>query len=363
MIRLGLAILICWTSVHAVAEDDGGDTVEDAAYAAFPVVATYEELAAAPRHPLPEKGGTVQLGIEARTVPWGRGCLVYCRSEAPVGGTGRGEILGPVSLVVRRPVDEILFQVHDALAGPDPDGPEVYATAIGFPEPGEYRLVVSDGDREIAATRIRVTDEVFHFFVPFGALPDSREHVREDAGEVVADLEPRWEMPGRPRFDGMVPLAVPGDDAPDADAQERELPGSFPRRPDHGLTISRRGDGSLVLESDEDLPLVGVDDRLLARWWVDGDPVVQRISRMQVELRDRTGRAVSGRRIVIRPPTSSLPGGPAAREIGVQILHCPNGWEFALQEEGLAQLAVANPARLPRLSNRITWNEPADDED
>ena len=168
-----------------------------------------------------------------------------------------------------------------------------------------------------------------------------------EPGTVVADRSDA----ARPRLvDAIVPpRRGAGDDRPVL------LPGAADAGEADGLKLSLNG-GVIVITADR--PMIDRPARhLLARWWVNGEPVVARpVERQFAHSGFGQVRQTNGFRVGLGLPESLGKLKPGDR-VGLQVLYCPAGFDRVSKTGAMKQLMeqVAAASAVPLLSNNLEF--------
>ncbi len=314
----------------------------------------------------------------AEAGPWK---LVYCLASYSGGGDATlshkgqtyGQMLGPVFLDV--------LGDNDAERGP-PSGSVVmqstlpgrqclFAAVVPTAWEGTYRLRIrSPAGHLLAERRLHVTDPRPCYWTEFAIKQD----------RAVARGEPVWAVrdnatAARPNSHGVQPLFV-FDNREFANGFEQAgLPGTVPlhhewrslfRHKQEALKIGQtpppllrlsQTDGVLTIESDVRI-ITWADLYLLARWWVNGEPVLPPRSAgvRMISL----GRAVTyGNRMQVSIALPDVLGDVEADDrVALQVLYVPGTIgqlpRNRIPGEMLKALSAAGPAAsTPLLSNRL----------
>jgi hypothetical protein len=278
-------------------------------------VKTWKQLQSLPA--LDVGGGVkVRLGLEAAKAPrWG-GVLLYCLTEGflpPEGGDGK-EPLGPVHVTIS--FGDVKYEEGTIRWGNRVQdwqkGSYLYVRALPVDQVGTYRVRVTHRKgHTLAEAKLEGTADLIHPWVPlpgFGVRKDPRG---PDAGIAL----PRWDHLGPVGFVG------PGK------VKAGDLPTFLPADPRPGFRIAREGD-ELLIRSEEPFTASHPGYHLLARWWVNGKPFVPE----QVD--EFPGRVIRGpvfKRKKLRVPLRFDPrrlGAKAGDKVGLQILYCPEEWDW-----------------------------------
>jgi len=324
----------------------------------------------------------VRIGLGdggAEAGPWK---LVYCLAnhtgdgDATLSHEGQtpGQMLGPVFLDV--------LAADDAELGPSrgmsamqrtlPGRQCLFAAVVPTAWEGTYRLRIrSPAGHLLAARRLQVTDPPPCYWAEF-AIEQDRDAARD---------EPAWAVRGNataawPNYGGIQLLLVFDNHKFSDDFERLELPGTIPmarqwsslfgvqrvslklgEAPPPLLRLSQADD---VLTIDSDVKIVTwADLHLLARWWVNGKPVLP--PRPDgVRMIDLARKVTYGNRMRVSLTLPDMLGEVKAGDrVDLQVLYVPGGSVQLPRhrmsgEMALAVSAPAGPAAsVPLLSNRL----------
>jgi hypothetical protein len=308
--------------------------------ARVPVVKTWKQLQSLP--PIDLGGGVkVRLGLEADKAPRWSGVLLYCLTEGyrPPEADEGPVPLGP--LHVRISVGDVHYAEGTMRWGnrvlDRQEGSHLYVRSLPVVRVGVYRVRVSDRKgRTLAEATLEGTADPFHPWMPWSFYglggPDG-----PDAGIAL----PAWDNIGPVGF------VRPGK------VKAGDLPTLLPASPKAGFRIALDGD-ELVLRSEEPFVVTHPHYRLLARWWVNGRPFVPE---QLTEFPGKVARGPQSKKKELRVPLDfdkRRLGAKAGDKVGLQILYCPDWWDWCLvgMSGGHAGTDV------PWMSNRIDFVSP-----
>lgn len=353
-----LSALTQSATARAIAE------IEEIAKSDAIITTDWKSLIEQPAIPLPG-GGTAKIGLEARSASAGGGLLIYCLVE---GGMEEmrtsSEPLGPFGtrvLNMDRPSQLELEMLH-ALSIPYAEGDRLLFTrAIPIPEQGEYRIELFLGeDRDSPIIGIPVTGTAegahpwFAFSPPAADVGAELPALGEESNSVSLVLDTL--RPALPRHDGLAPVQRQDLAEPDLDSP---LPGLIPETPDPGLQLRSTNSG-FSLASDHPMETSRDGEKILARWWINGEPFSPPPDsevELQEERLEELLQETNQLDVELDFDPSVLGAAPGDR-IGLQLLHVPMGWsETGIDpfESRLQPLIDGSAPRGPRLSNRIEF--------
>jgi hypothetical protein len=328
------------------------------------VTRTWADLLRQPANKL-KSGETVWLGIETTTPPRARGVLLYCLTEGytpPTTWQGRDR-LGPLRVTIERDgVREAAAKSVSAMARRKVvmKAKILFVRAVRLGREGRLRVhLLAPDDRELGTVEIRPSDAPYHPWMPWARDARPRDLERARPGEddvVVGYVANRADGIAVPRWDPMRPIVFEGNVG--ATVVQRHhgerLPTIVPAVEDPGLKLTWH-EGTLRVTSDVAINLSRPDWHFLTRWWVNGRPF---IPKEMGSLLDQNGRVIMGKVLELRLALDPAKiGAKPGDRIGLQLLHCPQGWTLAAGVmEQLADLSRDLP--LPRLTNRIDFVAP-----
>jgi hypothetical protein len=309
-----------------------------------------------------------RLGIDRTHAKLFGGVVVYCLSE---GGTGQIGLerptgfhsLGPFAVDVQRPDDLRQADVaRKELASAEDDSKEghpytLFMQTLPLDHPGSYTITIGG----IASAKVEVSSEWAVLWTP---LLDSTSEGEPEAGPGYSVTSVANSSSGAavPRWPGRRPIFL--DRLPDA---KSPLPEFIPVDPDADLQLSENGNG-LIVKLDQETSSLFPNDNFLTRWWVNGKLFIPKPELSQRTFTNHSGASQLVKEVHFRldfhPEVLSVKKGDT---IGLQLLFCPDGWEYAWQADQ-AQLTKAlslnsDDGRLPaisRLSNRIDFTYSGD---
>lgn len=350
----------------------------------IPVVKTWGELMDV--EPLDVKGQKVRVGIEADTFAVTGGVLLYCLvDESLDGGVGGGiDYAGPVRVRVQWPNGERTPRVAEplqVLLKPKPAAPCLYVKPLTSMNGG--RLVVSvlppadragDGDQQdapvLAVREVRVADEPYHGWKRLERVASDDPAAPPPGGASGRDEPPVYPMRAcegawAPHREGYRPFQFEQTVGGKRTRRQRgdPLPTLFPDRPDPRLRLS--GDGtSLTLESEAPFAGAFPERRLLARWWVNDEPVIPRPARRAEMMRAEQVTGQPDRPTKLRLRMEWDPDDVGARSgdrVRIQLLHSPVsaqpvGGQLLHAHQVLSQQGEED--YVSRMSNTIEFDAP-----
>jgi hypothetical protein len=376
-VAMGMAmVLVLASGAWAAAEELAPPGEDVAKVVEIPRVQTLPDLKAQPPIVLAD-GWRVRVGIGepgAEAGPW---TLVYCYAEhegnenqrvVAYRGPLRGEFLGPVLVDVTMGTLEVAPPLVEIMQGPALPRRALYCRLVPVPWKGEYRVSIrSRAGGELARTVFKVEEPQPCWWLQFGRLNGVRADYTVEPSPTAAV----------PALDGWTPVWVEPEAETDSKVPEDvPLPGRVPTDPQWGFYVQPKLESlkegevlyglSLALEEAaivvrSEVPMITWPDlQLVARWWVNGRPVlpVRSDDVRMIQL----GRAVTiGKEMRLDfglPKTlGSLKAGDT---VGLQVLYSP-----AIIEQlpktwgGAARMAAVSlethTARFPLLSNRLEF--------
>lgn len=336
----------------------------DAAFE-IPETRTYGELMKLA--PIELGGGVkVRLGIEAKTCPRFSGVLLYCLAEGyepPETYKGPDIRIGPVFARVwredgpktadgmvaesrQKPPDEIEYKRCKLL----------FLLAVTAGKPGKYVVEISRPNGALAARCVvDCQEKPFHPWMPLARDSEPLDALKPAyAGDtVVAHVENRADGIALPRFDPANPLIVEGPNIKHASGDP--LPSIFPSVADAGFKLSLNGKREFVIESDVEFLAARPDWHFLTRWWVNDKPYVPKQLK---PYGDQNGLMVEGKKLRLRMKfDSGRIGATKGDKIGLQLLHCRNGWEL-VTDHGIREMHAHDGKAALLMSNRIDFIAP-----
>lgn len=306
----------------------GRDT--DATLAAISTVSSVGELAKQTK--LRSGGWSVQLGIGESDgeLPWK---IIYClasangKQRAPnFRGQLHGELLGPVMVEVKSPNGPNVAESLAAISQIASADQTTYATIIPAAWQGDYVIEVRDLDGILIAKQtISVDTDHPCYWQAFTTAPRRLLKVGEPDGDVAKDAVAA--IPGL-NVSKRIDLGEISADS--------TLPGQFSAsdKPALKLSLSK---GVLQIKSKQQM-IDWVDRHLLARWWVNGQPLLPK--RVEGSKLIQVGRQVTYSdefriRMQLRKYFGQL---KSTDEISVQVMYCPSPFQELPKTRGLNEL-------------------------
>jgi hypothetical protein len=187
-----------------------------------------------------------------------------------------------------------------------------------------------------------------------------------------------------PAFDGLVNLPPPGDlelPMPDpAKAMENQLPGGLPLLGGWDAALAARSaDGAarpmdlklslaedrLVIQSTGCQMLDWPDRCVLARWWVNGAPIVPKQSPRSMSHAESRQISKTDESIILLTLPAWLGSLESGDKVGLQVLYSPDEHELVndqpyQMEQAIARIHGPGYAPVPLLSNRIDFKVTAE---
>jgi RNA polymerase sigma factor (sigma-70 family) len=387
--------------VHAPNVTDNGEAaVAHRVQMPMAVVATWDQLKRQPRLEL-EGGVTVRLGIEAREVPRGCGALVYCLTEGfdrPTKWSG-GDRIGPLRVTLSLPggIETLSSASETARAKTILAGTRLYVFPCVIAKAGDYRVTLRtpSGGKTVAVATLTGSDRLYHPWTPFGRPAAASSRPQESAGDEarnIARISNAVYGAALPYWDGMAPLPAgrgsQGVVRAHLEGKSNDgdrLPTLDPTRSgaavEGWLLLSKRDDllhvrSDVALEKrrapvEGEPPTLRADDlrhsrsgvefltchpdrHFLARWWINGTPFVP--SRQERCGLRASGKVTTGNRLdlLLEFDPARFEAAPGDR-IGLQLLYCRDGWEFAADEMSKMVNAILDEGPRFLLSNRIEF--------
>ena len=346
-------VLLCATGLQA---DDSVSIKHE-----IPAVQTLDELRNVPVFACGDYG-SVRIGIESNQCPQRGGVLVYAlvqRNEKTKASTryDHDGALGPLGFEYESEVGA--FQNHALRAeqvrlieGVDPvaNSNELLYLRVAMVRQQVRRIKIKSPDGKTASVSINSTATSFE---PWSTLR-LRNPTRVDRAKGLSyelQVVVRNMVQALPAYDGGLPFHVNQKKAGD-----QPLPKIYPSEPSETFKLS--GNASEIrLRSDSSIELSSIDDRLLARWWVNGEFISTSLDDSQTLL-ERTGQVVDGRELRIVLDSKSLLGiANPGDKIGLQLLHVPSGWLGFGKKNPSAHLCLRINPRMPvsRMTDRIEF--------
>ena len=305
------------------------------------------------------------------------------RLRPPDGPRGDARILGPVSYTVERveprpAAAERMLRKFAAAALGDTDAERLYAAAIPAASKGTWRITVRGRDgKPIQSREFTVEGDRPCPWRAFACRDGSQPRDSEPAKWEVEcvcrpvmpqypETEPIWRLRAGEQFQAMRSLPgkvgfLPGRLPPWPQYEARYYDGKlravkigeYP----YPLALSLDGNGFVI--RSESAMIDQPDELLLARWWVDGKPIVAQPAEEEAVPAREVARLVRHTREVrVR---FALPEGlgeiKPGTKLTLQAMYCEGGYE-PLARGGLARLRAMLsrwPAPQPLLSNRLTF--------
>jgi hypothetical protein len=237
-------------------------------------------------------------------------------------------------------------------------GPALSAATVPLTQTGKARLTVRAQRGEILAERLIVVRErprpVWHAFA-------RRERVNNTFGFVVADRA----MPAVIRINGYTSRDLPDvsgsrDAVTKPSTRPSPLPFDVTSEPNavHAMSLVLEG-GAFVVKSSKVTFSNRDQDKLLARWWVNGAAVNSEVMPAQLAMQ-RTGQVQAADTVSVRFGLPDFLGDlrPGDR-VALQLLHSPDGFDPApsgiMQMQHQMMHAQTEHDQWPMLSNRIEF--------
>ncbi len=321
---------------------------------------------------------TCLLGIDCSDAKLYGGAVLYCleKGDKPAARAGSG--LGPFQVEVQTPtnqprmqtaqqVDYYRAQTATAIVG------TLYMRTIPLTQAGDYTITVKEPAgaakdpklETVAAGTVKVSNDIGPIWSPWplnaadGAVgllawDDDRAY----SGIGVANPSTGVSIPMMPASVG-IEGSLPASGAP--------LPRLLPEQPDPKIKLQVSG-ALLIVTLDHVIQPKCVDEKFLSRWWINGKPFVPKpeapafsmfysMRHNGMVLRDSATEV--GFQVEFHPDILGAKKGDA---IGVQLLLCPMGSEYAGPEPGgmpeIGEGEFGNkdlPFWLPRMSNSVTF--------
>jgi hypothetical protein len=333
--------------------------------AAIPVVKTWAELRRVPAVEV-RPGLSVRLGIEAVECPVAHGVFLYCLTDgyAPPEYWSQEDRLGPLHLTLT-----------------DGDGKQLDFWGTGFGLEAHQKVPAGLDKCELLFLRLVVVPRTTAIRVRLEARSTGGDPRVVAAGELKAAGTPhpfvRFEVtgpepkpgqtefrvrnkgtgPALPRWPESCPIVGRGaaDGKKVARADDEALPRLIPAEPSPDLKLSV-ADGVLTVRSAAGTGTAAPDDEFLARWWVNGKPVVPAVP-TEPDLGVLGWQLTTDNRPEIRLALDlalDRLGAKSGDLIGVQVLHTEYGAD-AVSDQKLSILKGWKRPTLPILSNRVEF--------
>ncbi len=405
--------LLLWMALLAItpaALADEPPATQPAEHAArkLPVVKSYEQLLAT--EPIALAGDQkVWLGIEDTDVVSPGGVLIYALASKPA---QRNEVqdmglsggpLGPVNVRLTPLNSELSsivarsVKVNSRLAS---SGRPLYVYRLPMvidSKGWEVRIESEDG-RLLAERKVRRVvasdsggDAPAHSWTPL-QTPHQGESAKQSGDDPVYSFTPMLDvvaLPGTEPLDGLRPVAcvfmkddgeiqvaavqsqnlrVPkSSDDEDQANNATPLPTYFPQKPATDLTLKRE-DGDFVLVSKHRYIDEPFRERLLVRFWVDGEPFVASTAKHDQALivseylpHQHLQKLPQTIRFRLNEFNPADIGTKPGSKITMQLLFSPSGWRRAQGQKALAQMRRPERERspLPCITNPVSWTAEA----
>jgi hypothetical protein len=332
---------------------------------ALPVVKTWGELRRAQVIEV-GRGVTVRLGIEAADCPVAHGVFLYALTDgyAPPEEWSEEDRLGPFYVALAdadgKPLDHCRWGFglvpHQKVPSDLVKSELLFVRRVVVPKAGAVRVTIGmrmgrQGDGKVVATgQVKAAGESHPFdrFEVVGPEPKAGQTAFKVRNKGVGPALPRW-----PEFCPIVGRSA--EDGKDRRAADEPLPRLIPAEPSPALKMSV-ADGVLTVRSEAGTGTSAPDHDFLARWWVNGKPVVQAVPK-DPDLGVLGWQLTKDKRPEIRL-TLDLAldrlGAKSGDLIGVQVLYAAYGTD-AVTDRMLSILKGWDRPVLPMLSNRVEF--------
>jgi hypothetical protein len=325
-----------------------------------------------------DSSATCWLGIDCSDAKLYGGAVLYCLAKGGKPPARTRDGLGPFQVEVQTPSNRPRAQMaaqSQYMGGQSgtPVGQTLYQKAIPLSQAGDYTITVKElvGDAKdqkfetVAVATITVSNESGPIWSPWplnaadGAVgllawDDDRAYSAIGVANPSTGVSIPM-MPASVEIEG----TLPASDAP--------LPRLLPEQPDPKIKLQVSG-ALLIVTLDHAIQPKCVDEKFLSRWWINGKPFVPKLEApafsMFYSMRHngmvpRDSATEVGFQVEFHP---EILGAKKGDTVGVQLLLCPIGSEYAgpepgeMPEIGEGEFGNMNlPFWLPRMSNRVTF--------
>jgi len=308
------------------------------------IVRSLEALRKQPRIELPNDV-TIRLGVAGSESYVYGGQLLYCLATGMEGSLeedkGRRR-LGPIAYEVINPWEteelEHLASACNVLSNCKKKDELLFFTLVQTPKTGEYRIRFLSLSGELLGTATVTANEIDpHPWQPFEYRGELEEYTLLNAPN-----------PG---------IAVPSPDG----IQPIVSPIGLPRLPlgpeviETGNFIFSIKGNTLSLSFDMEVWCAHPDEKLLCRWWVNGNPVIPSVISPQC-LGRINGMCQARKKIVTRLEINGKNLGAKSDDIiGLQLMYTPCGWEYISENRLVSGLRATKGADNFLVSNRIDF--------
>jgi len=318
--------------------------------------------------------------------PWGLVyCLITARAEAvpaalPAGKSMGGNRLGPFRYRCDPFEDRIMAAAEDSKVPAKPAEAKEWLFCNMVPL--TYHLRIWTGDENVVASRqIEVKEPRACYWQTFARIDRYEDEQKETRFREVPTVKP-WAA--APAFDGRVNLLPAGDlKLPHSDAgkeKENQLPGGLPllggwdtllaAKPavgavsPLGLKLSLAGD-RLLIQSTGCQMLDWPDQCVLARWWVNGSPLVPKRNPRLISHAESRQIIETNESIILFTLPEWLGALRPGDKVGLQVLYSPDEHELVSDppfemDHMMSRIQGRGYATVPLLSNRIDFDVTAE---
>jgi hypothetical protein len=281
-------------------------------------------------------GDEFRFAVQRAAPEFGDAWIIYCLQTKgaidPPHDTGERELALGSLRVSWEPADQNFAKIKEDrqdAARPVPPAPALTCWMI---DPMAGRDVVHFRIGNIEVARAELAVDPHH-------ISAWRQFSDDDFGDAQRPADAPWLVVNDP---GAAVLPKVLEQQP-LDPRAASLPTT---QPSEGLKL-----GLAANEFDVDAGQKTMDDdqSLIARWWVNGKPCIPRADAPMHFQRaeDRLEQAVSTLRVRFSLPDDLLALHPGAR-LAVQVMYCPDGWQYADSQEAMELIAQ----KRKRLSDR-----------
>lgn len=318
------------------------------------------------------RGITAKFGIESRESPRGSAVIFYCLTEGyrVERRWENGKRVGPVVMIdYSSGLEELaaLSITERAERDDEPRGKLLFMKEVVVPNTLPRVVRVSSLEKKPLAQAIVKPVEKPHYPWLAFARGKKLQRVQKQKGADPQDLvvaagltieTSGWAVP---RMDPMSPVVIEGQGygRKVKRLKDEKLPNGIPEMPTPGFIISKRsphGDYPVVLRvaSKKEFTQSWPELYFIARWWVNGKPVVGKEAGPDEQGWEGGGAIHSGRHLDLQLEFDRKAiGAKGGDQVAVQVLYATNGWRYAAEESEM--LAMENGYPRAMLSNRLEW--------